>query len=699
MATKQIQATWILGGDIQYEDLGGDTFRVTVNVYRDCNGINMSNRAIKFSGACSGITQSTQSMSAAKDITPTCPNQCTRCKSRSCSFQYGIEKRQLVTTVYLSAFRNNGCCNVEISWYACCRSHSISTGAKAQSFYIEAGINICTKEPNNSPVFSSNGTQIICLGRDNVYMMGGNDSDTNMAGVKLDSVVYSLNSPLTAKGSRTTYISPYSAQQPIKYLGFPSTKYKIDQFPFGFHLDSFSGQLMFRPMAIQSAVIGIKAEQFRNGVSVGYTTRDLAVIVINCPNNNPPVLSGANCSKPIADNFVIDVCVGQEICFTICTSDKERDDTVKLSWNKGIQNANFKIINKGNRRENAQFCFTPTKDDLKNSPLRFTVTAQDNSCPINGFATRVYQVNVTEPESFNYTFADTQLINGCGMIQLSGHSLDAQKSDRISWFMNDSVFLRSQTNVDTFSFGYNLNGNGPKPIRLEVKRKGCIYNFYDTIGLSGIKPITIPLTDTAFCFDYDLFKKLKAKGGADSFTYRWMDDYRYIKWDTTGDSIAINLSSYYSGRDYRFYVEAIDTNQCSITDSFNVYLKRIYNPYIQISDTLICDSNQIRLLPVSTDTLYKANWDGIGVKNNVFSNVGIPSGQTYTLYYKGVEDDYCFYQEIDIKNYRRPVVSAGNDFVGCPRMNAVQLNGFPRHGIWSGVSISSNGLFTPPKYL
>jgi hypothetical protein len=37
--TQQTKAAHVVGADVNYECLGGDTFKVTVNVFRDCAGI------------------------------------------------------------------------------------------------------------------------------------------------------------------------------------------------------------------------------------------------------------------------------------------------------------------------------------------------------------------------------------------------------------------------------------------------------------------------------------------------------------------------------------------------------------------------------------------------------------------------------------------------------------------------------------
>ena len=65
---------------------------------------------------------------------------------------------------------------------------------------------------------------------------------------------------------------------------------------------------MFRPMKIEVTVMAIEIKEFRGGVHIGTIRRDLQIIVINCPNNHPPVLSGP---------YYKEVCAGSTVTFSI----------------------------------------------------------------------------------------------------------------------------------------------------------------------------------------------------------------------------------------------------------------------------------------------------------------------------------------------------------------------------------------------
>ncbi|MCB0738167.1 MAG: PKD domain-containing protein [Bacteroidetes bacterium] len=684
------KATHVMGADIEYRDLGGDSILVKVNVYRDCNGVNMSNSAINFSGACSGIVKSAQTMSAGKDITPVCSNQCTRCDSRSCSFAYGIEKRTLSVIIKVDRFKKNGCCDINISWSQCCRNGAITTGSANQNFYVFAEMNVCVSGGNSSPEFIGDPLSLICLNQDVVLSIGGIDPDTTNNGKKADSVFYSFARPLMSNGSPTSWISPYTYDKPIKYYGFPNS-YNSNRFPFGIHLDHHSGELMFRPTQIQQTIISIRAVQFRNGNKIGSTTRDMQVVVIKCPNNSSPVISGINCTTPSAQNLQISACVGQPICFNICTSDKDKDDTVTIAWNNGLPDATFKILNPGSKREKATVCWTPQPKHANNGFYYFIIYAIDNACPANGIAARSFRVYVTSNKSFDYHMNQSVVNKSCGSIQLSGYSSDSVKSKNIDWYVFDTVPIHHNSAVDTTSFTYSFAKDGTYPIKAVVNRGGCFYDYYDTVVVSGVKPITINVNDTSVCTENEFILPLSAQGGNGNFSFYWRDFYN-TNW-TSSDTLNVQLNS--SFRDFEtktYYVEAIDQAGCKSMSSFNLFRKKA-NALNLENDRLICDDNVEIKLQTSSSTS-GASWIGTGVSNNVFSNKNLNTG-IYELSYYDELDSSCYYDNATFKYFGKPTVKAGPDLTGCPQMGNVQLNASPSGGSWYGWRMSKTGYFTP----
>ncbi|MBI3141447.1 MAG: hypothetical protein HYZ16_01320, partial [Bacteroidetes bacterium] len=142
-------------------------------------------------------------------------------------------------------------------------------------------MNICQDPCDNSPTFTGSPLAIICLGRDFIYNQGVQDMDVDPKTSGLaDSLVYSWAEPMQTVSTKTSWSSGYTYNKPIYYLGFPKTGMA---FPRGIHLDSATGDMMFRPMKVEQTVMSIKIESYRNKKLTGVTRRDIQVVVIKCP--------------------------------------------------------------------------------------------------------------------------------------------------------------------------------------------------------------------------------------------------------------------------------------------------------------------------------------------------------------------------------------------------------------------------------
>ena len=371
------KGTHVQGADIWWEQISQDTFKVIVTVYRDCNGVNLLARpvTVRSSGCGTQVVKTTTAY--VDDITPVCDAQCTRCLSKSCSFVYGVEKHEQTAIFDLANWRKKGCNQFTFSWEACCRWFT------SNYFYIESKAFVDSSALNSSPVIREDPNLLLCLGQNFVHSIAALDKEN-------DSLVYSMTDPLIGAGKKYAWTSPYSSQRPIYFNGFPNSSLP---FPKGFHLDSNNGDWKFVPMKEEQSYLTTKIEEYRKGKLIGSVMRDYLVVVVKCPTNSPPVISGKNCTA--SSVFNLEACAGQEICFRVCTSDTDKDDTVGISWSGGIPNASFKVLNKGSaKRETGLFCWTPNDSDVKSTPYVFVVTASDNAYPIKGQTSQSFRILV-----------------------------------------------------------------------------------------------------------------------------------------------------------------------------------------------------------------------------------------------------------------------------------------------------------------
>lgn len=191
-APHTARATHVMGSDIRWQCLGGDTFLITVTAYRDCNGIPLTGTNLGYQstdGSCVGTRVSANpNVCCGTDITPVCGRSCSRCISNSnCPFPLGIEQFTITARVYIPP----PCCNYTISWEECCRNGAITTGAAGNDFWSEVYMNRCIKPCDNSPYFTSPPVGIFCVGQCVVYNPGANDDDRDVNG-NADSLAFSL---------------------------------------------------------------------------------------------------------------------------------------------------------------------------------------------------------------------------------------------------------------------------------------------------------------------------------------------------------------------------------------------------------------------------------------------------------------------------------------------------------------------------
>lgn len=462
LTIQPADATHVSGGDMEWEYLGNDSFLVTAYVYRNCNGRALGNQPILISTATCGNKNYSTSLLAMGDITPVCDEQCTRCDSRGCTFKYGIQKWALSTIVVVTNFKKNNCCWVTASWDECCRDNQFTTGAASTTFYMESKFNVCEANPlkvtwQADPVF------IVCLGRDLI-----NSSNHLLSDQVSDSIVHSFKESMQTATIKTTWSSPYSYTAPIYYLGFPIASKRHPQ---GLRLDTLTGTLKFRPMKEEVTLMTIKAEVYRNGKLLGETMREQPVIVMKCPDNNPPTISGMDCRSNRDEDFNIALCNGEKIAFTICATDKDLDDTVTIAYSHNMPGAKVTILDKGTKRESLSFEWTTDTLDSIDRTYTLYVEANDNACPVNGRASRIFRITVNKNDPMSITAVEKD----CGnqLLIAKGGSFE-----RFEWKVEGRTQVHTKKTLsNTDSLYYRFNSPGQKVVEAKTYRDGKCAHF------------------------------------------------------------------------------------------------------------------------------------------------------------------------------------------------------------------------------
>ncbi|MGV9012890.1 MAG: PKD domain-containing protein [Flavobacteriales bacterium] len=375
------QASHALGGELSYVCLGNSQYKVTLNFYRDCNGVaapTNCNNGLLFhvrSVQCVGNFDMCFSPNpTVQIITPICPTETDRCVSASGT--YGVEKYTYTAIVDLSDYAGCGGTDWVFYWSICCRNNAITSlnDPGNRELYLDAKLNNTAGLCNSSPSFTNSPAAYYCLGEQINYNPGAVDVDG-------DSLAYALIQARTTNGTPIPYQTGYSFAQPIRNAGGANAV----------TLNPQTGTVTVTPNVLQVAVVTYQVKEYRNGVLVGTITRDVQFVVRPCAGNSPPVASGVNGTS----SYTLQVCAGTPVSFTVNSSDPNAGQIVTMNWNSGIPGGAF--TTSGSPFPTGTFTWTPTAADIGNNT--FTVHVQDNGCPIIASNDYGYTIQVTPPNT------------------------------------------------------------------------------------------------------------------------------------------------------------------------------------------------------------------------------------------------------------------------------------------------------------
>ena len=371
---KEAHATHAMGGDITYDCIGPDLYKVTLSFYRDCNGVaapTNCNNGLSFevsSSQCGANFNACFSLDSVDIITPICVTALDACVDPN--GQYGVERYRYSAIIDLSAWSGCGT-DWNIEWELCCRNNAITSlqNPGNQRLYLSATMDNTLAACNNAPDFLNDPAVFSCVGQSVAYNHGVSD-------VEGDSLVFSLAPARGANGNPLAYAPGYSFLQPVVTAGGGNSV----------QIDPQTGTITFVPSIQQFAVVTVLVREYRNGVLIGTYTRDVQFAIVAC-NNNFPSASGVNGTA----QFTYNVCAGTSFCFDITSADADAADLVTMTWNQGIAGATF--TTNGAPRPTGTFCWTPAQV----GSFLFSVTVEDDACVLSGTNTYGYVINVTPP--------------------------------------------------------------------------------------------------------------------------------------------------------------------------------------------------------------------------------------------------------------------------------------------------------------
>ncbi len=306
-----------VGADITYQCIGNNQYVVTLNYYRDCFGIGAPT-SISFNGAspsnCGAAFTATanQTAGSGREVSQLCPAQLSQSTCNGGTLP-GVEVYTYVATITLPS----NCADWTISYSDCCRNAGITNLANpGAGIYVETIINNTNGLCNSSPIFTTLPVPYICANQPFSFNHGAVDVDG-------DSLVFQIIEPRDLGNAILNYGAGFSTTTPMGTV--PAN---------AFNFNTATGQMSFTPAGNQLAVVAVLVIEYRNGVEIGRTMRDIQIVVLNnCTNLNsqpnalPTVASGGS-FDPNTNTFV--VCAGEQLIFSFGVRDPNPLDTLNV---------------------------------------------------------------------------------------------------------------------------------------------------------------------------------------------------------------------------------------------------------------------------------------------------------------------------------------------------------------------------------
>lgn len=277
LSAFSLKATHIVGGEIGYECLGDNQYKITLTVFRDCYyGIPLFDdpASIGFfqKDSISATYELLIPFSTTDTLDYSLEDPCLTFPPDVC-----VEVTRYVDTIYLPLDSNG----YTIVYQRCCRNETILniqdplfTGASFVTQMTGASMIAC----NSSPTFNNWPPLALCANKPFVLDHSATDLDG-------DSIVYEMCAPfLGAAHSSVGNPMPQPPQLPINQSIAWVVPYNASDMLGGVPLliDSHTGLLTAIPNTIGQFVVGICMKEYRDGVLLSETTRDFQFNVAEC---------------------------------------------------------------------------------------------------------------------------------------------------------------------------------------------------------------------------------------------------------------------------------------------------------------------------------------------------------------------------------------------------------------------------------
>ena len=276
-------ATHIVGGEIYYDCLGGNNYRITLKAYRDCyNGIPpFDNPATIFIFNSSGTYLDSLQIAAPAAVILPFPlsNPCLVPPTDIC-----VEEAIYQVVVNLPPLAGG----YDFTYQRCCRNGTIlnlvspgNVGSTYMAHIPDPGLAIC----NSSPHYNNFPPIFLCAGVPLNFDHSATDPDGDSLYYQLCDAFTGLSPSCPILGPQTaTGCNPIAASPPapfVPWLAPYNGSYPMSSSP-ALAVHPVTGLMTGTPNMVGQWVIAVCVSEYRNGVLLDVNKRDFQFNVVNC---------------------------------------------------------------------------------------------------------------------------------------------------------------------------------------------------------------------------------------------------------------------------------------------------------------------------------------------------------------------------------------------------------------------------------
>ena len=291
-------ANHIVGGSLVYEQMGGSTYRITLTLYRDCTDPTNPSfpsvvkiNVVKSNGAAFKVV--TIPFSSANAV----PSKIDTCVANPGICLQESVYSQVVTGIPPSSG------GYHVFYQLCCRTSALvnikNPSTAGETFYTHIPDNNVVTN-NSSPQWVDSPQSFLCQGT-------AINIDHSAVDVDGDSLAYSLYTPFDS--NTVTFPGGLFTAVPLSWASTYSVNNPFNaSIPNSLQINSKGIITGAGPQTSGNFVIGVRCQEWRNGIKLGEILRDFQIKVVVCP---PKILA----SYTFTGN-----CNGTKVSFTTPTS-------------------------------------------------------------------------------------------------------------------------------------------------------------------------------------------------------------------------------------------------------------------------------------------------------------------------------------------------------------------------------------------